>query len=502
MPILDSSVARGNGIIAPKPTERFTEIMDVTVENATGFKPVSVDLRWLPKVSLLQHIAGSAWVVDYYAQVLTADSDLSGQQLTVSGVYQQYTKIAGLELRVSSALSSSQTDTSGAMEAVGTAMVYPFLRPNVGDMFLAPIPDGRYALFRINSSVQKSISKETCYEISYALDTDASDKINNLESKVVKTFYYKKDYLNYGKNPLLIKEEAEDILKLERFEYMLARDYVGKFYSDEYNTYLIPGQPTETYDHFINRFLATLISSQQDHRILNHRRHNLNDEVLRDIPNLWTMLADRNAWLLGSVFDRYCLVSVKQYFYQGKYSGLRWSGLDKLVFPQGEVAEQYRSVDMKFTRDTYKGYIAPSFVQANLPDIQPNAVSSYTPPDGDEWMDPSPDQDPYAPLTLGLDPKYALVATPNLNSIADVRFLTLKPVTQDDYYVLSSDFWLNTDKQNALEKMVRSYLNRESVDVGQLVGFCEVYRRWGLVEQFYFIPMILLMIKNVLRGVA
>jgi hypothetical protein len=497
MPILDSAKSRGNGIIAPKPVEKTTEILDVTVEDATGYKPVSVDLRWLPKAALLQHVSGSAWIVDYFSQVLTSDSDLSGQQLSASGVYQQYTKIAGLELRVSSVLSNSQTDTTGAMEAVGSAIVYPFMRPNVGDMFLAVIPDGQVALFRVTASVQKSISKETCYEISYGIDTTAKVKIDDLLGKVVRTVYYKKDFLAYGKNPLLIKEDAENFLELEQFEHLLGRDYVNKFYSNEFNTYLVPGQPTATYDHFLNGFLGSLISSQSDHRVINHRKHNLNDELMRDVPSLWTMLRDRSHWLFGSVFEEHCLVSVGQYFYQGKFAGIRWSGLDKMIFPQGKVTEQLHSVDYRYIRSISKTYLKPSWLDEVPSEAQPLALEDQW-NEGD-WVDPSW-AEPSAPFVL--EPRYKLQTTQNLDSLADFRFLSLKPVTHDSFYVFSSDFWKDTEYQNALERMVRGFIRREPTNVAQLVGLCKLYRQWGLVEQFYFVPVLLVMVKNVLRGVV
>ena len=55
------------------------------------------------------------------------------------------------------------------MAVNGTADVYPFIIPNVGDMFAADVGDGKEGVFTITSTEKKSLLKEAVYTIEYTL---------------------------------------------------------------------------------------------------------------------------------------------------------------------------------------------------------------------------------------------------------------------------------------------------------------------------------------------
>jgi hypothetical protein len=74
--------------------------------------------------------------VDYYSQILGENSALNGQMVNRSSVNQSYKKIKNVILRVTSALSQSQSEEDKGMDADGSANMYPGIIPNEGDMFI------------------------------------------------------------------------------------------------------------------------------------------------------------------------------------------------------------------------------------------------------------------------------------------------------------------------------------------------------------------------------
>jgi hypothetical protein len=202
----------------------------------------TIDARWTPRSSLLTHIGGSSWVVNYYAQVLDKDSNLSGQQYTKNPVYQSYKKIVNLEIKVQTPLNTDQDDANKEMNVTGSGTLYPSVIPNEGDMFLADIGEGRKAVFRITSSRKNSIFKEACYDISYTLDTDNIDKQLDLEQKTIVTYYFHKDFLINGNNPLVIKSDMDTLVNLKKVYDIMLYQYFKRFYSNEFKTLIKQAQ--------------------------------------------------------------------------------------------------------------------------------------------------------------------------------------------------------------------------------------------------------------------
>ena len=181
------------------------------------YKGVTVDSRYTPLSSLITHVEGSSWVVKYFSQVLDIDSEVSPQQLTKEAVYQQYTAINQLEMRVNNELSYSQDDASKAATVTGSATLYPCVIPNTGDMFLADIGDGREGIFTVTRTERKSLLKETCYQIEYVLVAYSTDteRMRDLEQKTIKTLQFVKEFLLFGQNPVVVDSEYATVRELK-----------------------------------------------------------------------------------------------------------------------------------------------------------------------------------------------------------------------------------------------------------------------------------------------
>ena len=72
----------------------------------------------------------------------------------------------------------------------------------------------------------------------------------------------------------------------------------------------------------------------------------------------------------------------------------------------------------------------------------------------------------------------------------------IKPVTIDDCYVFSNEFYMDSYPLSVLEELTMDYLHHRAVNVSKLSTLCKRYRSWGRLEQFYYIPILLLLIKH------
>lgn len=427
------------------------------------FKGVAVDMRWLNRTDLLTYVEGSSWIVDYYSQVLDTDSQLSGQQLSVDPAYQQYTKIVKLELKVQQALVTSQTDDTKGMVMEGSSIVFPLrdVIPNEGDMFVVDIGEGEKGVFRVTQTVKKSIFKEACYEISYSIDTDQDDKQEDLDRKVVKTVFFHKDRMQMGKDPLLIRSEHDVLLRTQDVYDVLCRQYFKLFFSDEYKTLLVPLQRQSTYDYFLVDFLLDTFTTEDSEEIRYVRRLAMGGDPVFECHHFWTILKNRNPAYLKTAFKQVGAVSTKVLSAVPLINGIKYTGILNTVYP-----------------------LDPQLVINNH--MQTSRCSPLASP-----------LETQEPPTGGL---YQMIESLNTANLTPEEG-TLKPVLQDAYYVLSKSFYdHDLETMDTFERFVWEYLEGKPMDAAALVATAEIWPTWGRMEQFYYIPILMHLLKSVIYG--
>ena len=461
MAIVTNDTGKENDLVkASGAAPRAAPINTVRASSA-DYKSVAVDTRWTPRTNLLVHIEGQAWTVTYYAQVLDRDTQLSGQQLSISPVYQQYTKIVDMEMRVSNPLTSTQDESTKAMTLAGVAITYPFIIPNEGDMFVADVGEGRRGIFRVTNSIKKSIFKEACYEIAYSLDTDAGDKLLDLEHKAVKTLYFHKDFLSFGQNPLLVPSVHSAVLELSKVYDTLTRQYFKRFFSQEFQTLLVPGQGHTVYDAFLVNFLLAQFSTWDSPEVRKIRRLNVDDDETMRCDSLWRALMEKDAAYLNVAFKRAGLVSTRSFTDSPVMEGIRYTGISYAVYPLDPVL----SVDGLL--------VNPSKLTGTATLVEASA---------------------------GAGQLNEMVRAVNLQALPEGGAPSVYPVTQDDCYVLSAAFYHRTAQQSTLEQLVWTFLDGGALDIEQLVGTAKRFTQWGALEQFYYVPIVMVLIRAVQRG--
>jgi len=461
MPLVTDKKIIQNGVISPSLDAVVPDGVNSTLITDPKFKSTVNDTKWIPRNSLLTHIEGASWSVDYFSQIITTDSNLSGQQQSTSAVFQSYKQIKGLELKVSSPLSTDQEDQTKVMRVTGSAILYPFMIPNEGDMFVADIGEGKQAVFRITSSLKKSIFKEACYEISYGLDTDASEKINDLLDRSVETVYYHKDFLAYGQNPLLMKAEADALVSLEVQYGIVLKQYFKMFFSNEFKTFMVPGQEYPTYDHFLVSYMLSQFNMDDCNEMLHVRKLNVDDDDSMQADSFWNAIKAKDISLMNICFNQSGLVDSSTFTKDPVLQGIRYSGFKWIVYP----ADPTLSVDYLYKNNT-------------------KVLSLNT-------LVPSP---------IAPNNSTVMVRAINLRDLTTDVGSLIYPVTKDAYYVLSEDFYKKTITQSTLEGITWDYLENKQIDITQLLDVSKQYYQWGLLEKFYYLPLLLTFIRSAIRG--
>jgi hypothetical protein len=100
-----------------------------------------------------------------------------------------------------------------------------------------------------------------------------------------------------------------------------------------------------------------------------------------------------------------------------------------------------------------------------------------------------------------LEASNLLVRAVNLRPLDSALDDNLYPVTVDDYYVLSENFYNATESQSTLEVAVTAYINNNQIDTDQLYNTAKTFHTWGSLEQFYYVPIVMTLIRSVLKGI-
>lgn len=452
------------GIIKPRDTKPQLPPKPNLLIAKPDYKSIQVDMRFDPKETILSHVEGMAWTVDYYSQVLARDSGAAGQGLGTDPVFQQYKLVSGMEMKVTTALQSSQNTDTGEEEVKGAATVYPFVIPNKGDMFVADMLDGRRGIFQITNSSRLSVFRETCHSIDYELvDFGTPERLNDLAKKVVQTTYFEKDFIYHGQNPILVSDDYENLQFLRRQYGTLISQYFKRFYSREYGTIIMPDQPTVTYDAFLVRALFQHLTTWDARELTNLRQLNCDDDQVMTADSVWTAIIERNRALLSDAFQTVGYVSARSFTREPMMEGIRYSGIEHVIYPNDPMVR----VDNQFEQNVK---VAGEFVPERTPVANRKSLASLlSTSDGD-------------PTKVGI-----------------------KDTFENGYYVFSKAFYDNDrttpDAQSNLELCVQDYLDDKEIAYQRVRDLVEASFRWDNVNSFYYIPVLIVLIKAVIRAI-
>jgi len=180
-------------------------------------------------VNGVQYIEGKNWTVDYYRQVLTSNDQAHNLDPSLPDGEQQYYKYSDLEIKVTTPINMDSPDNIN-----GAANLLHVI-PNIGDVFIVDIAEGKRAMFVITEHTKRTYVSNTIYEIVYHLDTyQVLDpvKFEVLENRVVKEFVYN-NVDTLGEKPIITTEEQASIFDAKKTFHNIKRDFIRRFKSEE-----------------------------------------------------------------------------------------------------------------------------------------------------------------------------------------------------------------------------------------------------------------------------
>ncbi len=444
------------------------------------FRGVSIDTEVIPEIALITHIQGSPYSVSYYSQIISEDSGTSGVGAGLSSVHQQYRKINDMVLMVTSELSYNQDTETKDGTYVGSATIYPFLIPNEGDHFAAELGNGRRGIFEITSTRRLSVYKQACHEVDFKLVRDATaTAISELEQKTIQVFYYDKNFLDHGQNPLLFEEEYTLVNELRRRYYIAVRNYIGMFFSREYSTILVGGQTDTTYDPKVVRFLLHLLSVSESPELSYIKQLNTDIDPGLSSMSLWDALMSRQD-IIPRVYTQVGLVDTSNFSVNPSLESIKYSGINQVVYP----------IDMMTSVDMSHGY-APMIPTRSLDSLD----RSMRMRNGS-----------FQPIgSLNIDYLINPVDLPGYDNSQETVLhpsnrVLYHPIDPSGTYVLSGYFYRNnpsdTQHQSQLEVQIYNFIYNRQIDIRIIRRLLDSSEQMKPLEQFYLIPLILLLLRQ------
>lgn len=421
------------------------------------YESILVDGKKEPLINLIAYVEGAPWTVNYYSQIVSKHNDLKDLDTGQPDIYQQYNKIIGLELRVTSPLTDSHDTETAITTVTGSAYIYPTLIPNVGDLFVASTGHGGEGIFRLSQVERKSFNKESVFQIEYdllAFVENDPDRYQQLNNKAIRTYYFNKDRLIQGLNPTVLEPEHNAIQDINHLFSDICQYYFKTFFNQEHSTLILPGQEVKVYDSYLVNYLLKILDTTSAPEIKFIKPLNTEREKYLNQPTIWNVLLERDLADLPYVNSIQGLISVSAFSRDATLNSIRYSRINYLIYP-----------------------VLPDTTSQSEPIVRIKEAGE-----------------------LGLiDTKSA---TGTLLSLIEDRYIDqnrgydlIKPILIDEYYVLSKEFYTNQSELSLLEMLVLGYLKYDALDPIKIMALANHYRRWGRLEQFYYLPILLTLMR-------
>ncbi len=468
-------------IVSLKPAYQTPIITTEPKIESVDYKSTTVDASTTAISSLLAYVEGFPWTVNYYSQIITTDSDLKEQDIGEANLYQQYKKIKNLELRVSDPITGTQNTDTAQMTVGGSAIIYPFLVPNVGDMFVTEAGLGQMGIYVVKSVERKSFNMTAVYSIEFSLMVFVdrnSPRLVDLDTKTTQEYVFDKSRLVEGLAPSLQTKTYEQITDLKELYEKIVRFYFKTFYLKEYDTLVIPSQGTGIYDSFLVDFILKMVDTFDAYEIRLVRNYATDAEQFLAQDTFWTAMLNRDANILRHSNNYMALVQTKFFNYNSMFKGFRYSRLSYVVYPSNADFSIINPNQLDYVGDPllldYGVFQDNVFTAAPL--FKPEALHTLV----------------EAKTQGGM---LSDILT-NTTIVGNTNIPIINPILDNKTYILSSNFYSQTGGQTLLESLVSDYINRKQINVSNLLTCIKPYRSWGRLEQFYYLPMLIAIIKT------
>lgn len=401
--------------------------------------------------TIKQYVTGTKWSVDYYNQVLAQDDELMVFDPSAPISQQQVVEIKQMSIFVTSPL-----EVGAVGEPLsGAATVVSGITANQGDSFYASVSGDRPAVFTVTQVSKKTYNLDNVYDIEYELTGFVDDDptlLTALTDAVVKTYYAEGDFLQPNGDRLLLEEDYH--LKKELMEALpeMANYYLKTMLNREYNTITLPGQEGAIVDVLATDFFMSMINSEDSIYVPDVSYVVLSNDEHQIQPTIWSVLSNSDPLMLKACNKTSYLVDgnllTSDYLLRGFY----YMGIDAIVYPY-DVDSSLSGHDQYLASTVYSIEEVANPYRANKPEV------------------------------AGLFPDIVTSGVP------------------DNSYVFTENFY-NEDTANmtVIETLAYDYIQGNEIDTAALMELIEEYRFINRLQQYYFIPVILMLTRYAVMG--
>jgi hypothetical protein len=267
-----------------------------TFINKTAFNPET----YADTFKLLQrYSSGSRISVTYFLRSTPTSSVQRADSIDPSSLRSStqtsYTEIKQFEIVIQSkGLQTGFSQDNQESKITGEALLYPGMKPRIGDLFITPIGDSTFGIFQVTSVDRLTYRQGSNHKITFFLREYASDDgVAIIRRSVTKTVWFDKEtYL--GDATTLLKEDSYICLKtMRQMRGILIRHYYNTFYDKQMNSIIAPDG---TYDPYLVNYLNGKISLMDSI----HRPAQLYPTILNYENCIWSRLTEvTNRTLFG-----------------------------------------------------------------------------------------------------------------------------------------------------------------------------------------------------------
>ncbi|HHS7556387.1 TPA: hypothetical protein ACTPQ1_004679 [Salmonella enterica] len=403
------------------------------------------DFDRIPKQYLLQYNEGSDWSVDFFNSLLGRNDPKTMFDTQIDAPTQQFQKIIGLLLRVTTPLDRTQADDNKTFEITGAATLVSSIAPNEGNFFVTSIGDNRYGLFNVTGVTRMSNNKVATYAIRYTMLYEVTPAMAEvIRTCTVRELYYVRERAWTGGDTLLTPKEYRTFLELGDRIKVIENTYVRRFYDTALETLAYPRdwkleglKAGGYYDVFLAMFVKAigLRMTGKDIRVYPHP-----PKPVQDIETVFGVILNQQPELLPYVEKDNSPVNTRSFRTMQTRNTIAWSQFTVTRFFPSQIYQ----------------------------------ISHWEA----EW----PNFTPFEPQMFE---NYQGTAGESLVAFAP---LTYKP------YLLSESFY-NGGYASVLEHCLWLYLRKQPVPSETAAKLAELVIALPIDSQFYYVPLVYVLLK-------
>lgn len=452
--------------------------------------------------NIIKYVAGMRWEVDYFLQKININEQTETLDINLPVSSQKYHRINKLDIILESPINQDEITN-----ITGDGIINAGFKPNIKDMFIATLTGGRLGLFTITEIALGHYNLHDTYKVSFKLVTfiDYNHQLyNNLIYKTVGEYTYDKNYIADFSAPIILKSEYDKKLNLKNRYKELVNYFFTKFINKEKRVISPPTINGIFVDNLLSRFVISLVNHDDAPIIYKLNRLDYTRTEDEDITSVWDMILNRDITMLNRVDSN---IGFKYMSYnnldlrngQYNYLGLNF-GISKLSEKEIPYTPEFVNISTKdkyFPEEKDKILLDPN-IKVSDHSIDVEGLENI--PNNDEGKLVIKDtKDVNIRFSSN---EYVNLEVKNPEAIESVKDIYYNPSGNPHYYTyaFTDNFYRNDVTQcGILERNLLVYLDKRSVKQEELEIMLEQYHMWSTIEQFYYIPVLIVLVKDAIR---